>query len=135
MMKKTDKQSETLRQACLFDDMNYEKVQKKEPQGRGLSKKEVRAVVYADINHRVSGRTPKEKREQYARYRKIKKRAQDFESTNQQYLVLFPASDINLNKIEKFYNMGWFSAKLEFLVSGPTIVMLRMLFQVESNYH
>lgn len=94
------------------------------PPKTDLNKKEVRQALHGEPsrpNHRGRGRTPAEQREQYAQYRAIKKRAQKFERTNHQYLVLFPASDININKENKFYNMGWNSAIIYCYEIGPRI--------------
>ena len=60
-------------------------------------------------NSRGRGRSEAEKRASYDKYRKNKLIALDAERRNKQYLVLYPASDVDTNK-NRFYNMGGNSA-------------------------
>lgn len=85
-----------------------------------LNTKEVRAILH-DHNSRGRGRSPAEKRETYARYNQIKRRVLKIEKTNSRYLVLFPASDIETNEKNKFYNMGGASAIIYVHEIGPRI--------------
>lgn len=76
---------------------------------KDLGKKEVREVLRDEPKSRGRGRSEEEKRKSYAKYRKIKKKAIELEARNKEYLVLYPASDIDTNK-KKFFNMGGNSA-------------------------
>ena len=81
-----------------------------------LNKQEARRVMAEEElnrkpNHRGRGRTPAEKRESYARYNERKKIVFEAEERNNEYLVLFLASDGDIPNIKKkFYNMGGNSA-------------------------
>ena len=83
---------------------------KKEPEKKDLNKQEVRAALHPQRGSSGRGRSKSEKRESYSKYYKNKKLAIELESRNFQHLVLFPASDIDINKETKFYNMGGNSA-------------------------
>ena len=94
---------------------------------RDLNKKEVREALHGDItiseqlNRRGRGRTPAEKRAAYAKYNKLKKKVVELEKTNTKYLILFPASDADVNEKYKFYNMGGNSAIIYCHEIGPRI--------------
>lgn len=79
-----------------------------------------KAVDSAQHNSRGRGRSEAEKRAAYARYRKLKKSAMEAEKRNSQYLILFPASDIDVAPNGKrFYNMGGNSAVIYAYEIGP----------------
>ena len=75
-----------------------------------LNKKEVREELRGGHNSRGRGRSEAEKRESYARYRENKKKVIELEARNKEYLILWPASDVDTNEKNKFYNMGGNSA-------------------------
>lgn len=91
---------------------------------KDLNKKEVRAALHGKnniYNRRGRGRSPEEKRKSYAKYRETKRKALEFEKTNTEYLVLWPASDKDYNKEHTFYNMGGNSAIIYVHEIGPRI--------------
>ncbi|MBR2795977.1 hypothetical protein IKE13_02915 [Candidatus Saccharibacteria bacterium] len=73
-----------------------------------LNKKEVREAI--SHNSRGRGRSDAEKRDSFAKYQDNKKKVIELERKNLQYLILFPASDVDVNKKYRFYNMGGNSA-------------------------
>lgn len=92
---------------------------------KDIDKKTVRKILHGDgiaqNNSRGRGRSPEEKRASYAKYRATKKKAIELEKRNTQYLVLWPASDVDTNKEHKFYNMGGVSAIIYVHEIGPRI--------------
>lgn len=89
-----------------------------------LNKSEIRKVLHGNnsvYNKRGRGRSPEERRKSYAKYRETKKRAIELERTNTKYLILWPASDKDINKEHQFYNMGGTSAIIYVHEIGPRI--------------
>ncbi|MBR0424284.1 hypothetical protein IJI79_02195 [Candidatus Saccharibacteria bacterium] len=88
-----------------------------------LNKKQIREVLAeGKINHHGRGRTAAEKQRDYAEYYERKKIVFEAEDRNEEYLVLFLASDgNNPNKEKKFYNMGGNSALIYAYDIGPMI--------------
>lgn len=75
-----------------------------------VNRKEARKVLNeVGKNHRGRGRTGAEKKAGYKKYYEYKKKAIELEKRNKQYLILWPASDFNVNG-KQFYNMGGNSA-------------------------
>lgn len=96
-------------------------VETKDNTKKDLNSSEVREQLHLEHNSRGRGRSPAEKRESYARYRENKKKVIDLESRNNRYLILYPASDVDTNKKEAFYNMGGVSAIIYCYEIGPRI--------------
>lgn len=85
---------------------------------KDLNQMEVRAALRGEKvtmqsggtgNRRGRGRTAGEKREAYNKYYAMKKKVIELEERNKRYLVLWPASDADVNE-NTFYNMGGTSA-------------------------
>ena len=88
---------------------------------KDLNKKEVREqIIDIEHNSRGRGRSDAEKRESYREYYARKRKVVEFERTNYEYLVLYPASDKDTNE-KKFYNMGGHSAIIYAHEIGPRI--------------
>lgn len=89
---------------------------------KDLNKAEVRKVLNGEEhNSRGRGRSNAEKRAAYAKYNDNKRKAIDLESRNFQHLVLWPASDKDINVKYQFYNMGGNSAIIYVHEIGPRI--------------
>ena len=89
---------------------------------KDLNKAEVRKVLNGEEhNSRGRGRSNAEKRAAYAKYNDNKRKAIDLESRNFQHLVLWPASDKDINEKYQFYNMGGNSAIIYVHEIGPRI--------------
>ena len=92
---------------------------------KDLNPKEVRTVLHNSTvskpNHRGRGRTQAEIKEAYAKYNQLKKKVVELEKENHRFLILFPASDADINEQNKFYNMGGNSAIIYCHEIGPRI--------------
>lgn len=84
-----------------------------------LGSKEVRKVLTEGHRSRGRGRSKAEKKIAYAKYRRNKKIAMNLEMQNTGYLILFPASDADINTEHTFYNMGGASAIIYVHEIGP----------------
>lgn len=86
-----------------------------------LNAKEVRMALNEGYNSRGRGRSPAEKKKSYKKYRDNKHKVLDLESRNDEYLILFPASDVDTNREHRFYNMIGTSAIIYAHEIGPRI--------------
>ncbi|MBQ9018264.1 hypothetical protein IJ117_00680 [Candidatus Saccharibacteria bacterium] len=91
-----------------------------------LNKETLRAAMSGELdlvayNRRGRGRSVAEKRESYRRYNENKKRVIELEENNHKYLILWPASDVDVNEETKFYNMGGNSAIIYVHEIGPRL--------------